>query len=231
MRQPGEPSVEEILDSIKKVIARDNRAAHAEPHPVRATPQPESPPAAQDDDVLDLAMSAQFLDFQPEDEAENAVEPALVQAATGSFVSSITVANEPEVQNVDTCVPAAVTYDPALAVPLISGLTGAVPLEAGYNTAINADPLTETLTLVAALGAGKSQQDGGLCNDIPRTPSISDSAPVACRCSDVISTINGQSAGPGGNMPLILGTGLTAVVTPGTLTVVIDPNIALAACT
>ena len=26
MRQPGEPSVEEILESIKKVIARDNRA-------------------------------------------------------------------------------------------------------------------------------------------------------------------------------------------------------------
>ena len=25
MQQPGEPSVEEILDSIKKVIARDNR--------------------------------------------------------------------------------------------------------------------------------------------------------------------------------------------------------------
>ena len=25
MHQPGEPSVEEILDSIKKVIARDNR--------------------------------------------------------------------------------------------------------------------------------------------------------------------------------------------------------------
>ncbi len=90
MRQPGEPSVEEILDSIKKVIARDNRAAHAEPHPVRATPQPESPPAAQDDDVLDLAMSAQFLDFQPEDEAENAVEPALLnEGARASMRSSL----------------------------------------------------------------------------------------------------------------------------------------------
>ena len=29
MRQEGEPSVEEILDSIKKVIARDNRASAA----------------------------------------------------------------------------------------------------------------------------------------------------------------------------------------------------------
>lgn len=31
MHQPGEPSVEEILDSIKKVIARDNRAGSAAP--------------------------------------------------------------------------------------------------------------------------------------------------------------------------------------------------------
>ena len=29
MRQAGEPSVEEILESIKKVIARDNRSASA----------------------------------------------------------------------------------------------------------------------------------------------------------------------------------------------------------
>ena len=28
MRHEGEPSVEEILDSIKKVIARDNRESH-----------------------------------------------------------------------------------------------------------------------------------------------------------------------------------------------------------
>ena len=28
MRHEGEPSVEEILESIKKVIARDNREAH-----------------------------------------------------------------------------------------------------------------------------------------------------------------------------------------------------------
>ena len=30
MHQPGEPSVEEILDSIKKVIARDNRVGAAD---------------------------------------------------------------------------------------------------------------------------------------------------------------------------------------------------------
>ncbi|MEL0209407.1 MAG: hypothetical protein VW891_02235 [Novosphingobium sp.] len=43
MRQAGEPSVEEILDSIKKVIARDNKAeaqARLRPEP-RPAPRPE----------------------------------------------------------------------------------------------------------------------------------------------------------------------------------------------
>ena len=35
MRQAGEPSVEEILESIKKVIARDNRAEAAHVRRVR----------------------------------------------------------------------------------------------------------------------------------------------------------------------------------------------------
>lgn len=64
MRQSGEPTVEEILDSIKQVIARDNRAdAASEPRrrmsESAARPAPshpaESVPA---DDVLDLADSA-----------------------------------------------------------------------------------------------------------------------------------------------------------------------------
>lgn len=58
MRQPGEPSVEEILASIKQVIARDNRAAEER----RPAPAPRSfDPAAEaaglvddDDQVLDL---------------------------------------------------------------------------------------------------------------------------------------------------------------------------------
>ena len=42
MRQEGEPSVEEILDSIKKVIARDNRAIAASRSTARReTPAPE----------------------------------------------------------------------------------------------------------------------------------------------------------------------------------------------
>jgi cell pole-organizing protein PopZ len=70
MRQPGEPSVDEILSTIKKVIARDNRAATAgrgaqdagATQPAAAGRNADVPA----EDVLDLAMSAQFLD--PEDQ-------------------------------------------------------------------------------------------------------------------------------------------------------------------
>ncbi len=61
MRQEGEPSVEEILESIKKVIARDNRDSaetlrrrrESEGLIARPTFQHE-PEVAEDDDVLDL---------------------------------------------------------------------------------------------------------------------------------------------------------------------------------
>ena len=55
MRQANEPSVEEILDSIKKVIARDNRAVAAEPAPrAERAAAPVEPEVAEDEDVLDL---------------------------------------------------------------------------------------------------------------------------------------------------------------------------------
>jgi cell pole-organizing protein PopZ len=72
MRQAGEPSVEEILESIKKVIARDNRAGAAEerrereerglPGEIAAEPR-----AAAPEDVLDLAGMGEYIEA---DEAE-----------------------------------------------------------------------------------------------------------------------------------------------------------------
>ena len=72
MRQAGEPSVEEILESIKKVIARDNRAGAAEERrerEERGLPGDGliSPPRAAPDDVLDLAAIGAYIE---EDEAE-----------------------------------------------------------------------------------------------------------------------------------------------------------------
>jgi uncharacterized protein len=61
MRQSGEPSVEEILESIKKVIARDNREGAAELRRRRESEgvSTRTPPMADvdedgDEDVLDL---------------------------------------------------------------------------------------------------------------------------------------------------------------------------------
>lgn len=56
MRLQGEPSVEEILDSIKKVIARDNQAATGQARAPRVCVA-----ESHEDDVLDLAEAAQFL--------------------------------------------------------------------------------------------------------------------------------------------------------------------------
>ena len=88
MRQTSEPSVEEILESIKKVIARDNRVGAAEArrtHEVRSLTPAESA-AADDQDsddaggVLDLSELAEFVD----DEGESAADAPLLAEDTRS---------------------------------------------------------------------------------------------------------------------------------------------------
>jgi cell pole-organizing protein PopZ len=59
MSQIGEPSVEEILESIKKVIARDNRANAAEERRLRESRDVTEPSPAAEDDILELAESAE----------------------------------------------------------------------------------------------------------------------------------------------------------------------------
>lgn len=54
MRQAGEPSVEEILESIKKVIARDNRGDDGR---TAAGPADGGAAEPEDDAILDLAES------------------------------------------------------------------------------------------------------------------------------------------------------------------------------
>lgn len=96
MRQASEPSVEEILESIKKVIARDNRAeaAHvrriresdAEPL-VEAELDPDEPFAAEDDedDVFDLASEAEMIEETAREEA-----PLVTEDARMSMQDSLT---------------------------------------------------------------------------------------------------------------------------------------------
>jgi hypothetical protein len=100
MRHASEPSVEEILESIKKVIARDNRAEAAQVRRMReseAQPQvePDSDEAdsfadaladsLSEDDIFDLGSDAELLD---EPEIEEA--PLVTEDARMSMQDSLT---------------------------------------------------------------------------------------------------------------------------------------------
>ena len=65
MNQAGEPSVEEILASIKKVIARDSRGAN---EPERSRPAAQSDDG---DDVLDLGAIGDLMVDEEDEDAQN----------------------------------------------------------------------------------------------------------------------------------------------------------------
>lgn len=93
MRQVGEPSVEEILESIKKVIARDNRASAAEERRQRESRGlPDAPaPSAEDDGILDLAESSEFIDELEDESCEDALaeRPLVTEASRSSMRDSL----------------------------------------------------------------------------------------------------------------------------------------------
>jgi cell pole-organizing protein PopZ len=99
MRNAGEPTVEEILDSIKKVIARDNRAEAAEQRRQRETDGVVATEfeagSEQDDeeDVLDLEgaeIAMTELDDDDDDDGERVTEVPLVnETARASMHGSL----------------------------------------------------------------------------------------------------------------------------------------------
>lgn len=76
MRQNGEPSVEEILQSIKQVIARDNRAGARIERNRRASEGVAADEPVDEDDVFELPETAEL------DPGVASEEPALVQPET-----------------------------------------------------------------------------------------------------------------------------------------------------
>lgn len=80
MHQAGEPSVEEILASIKKVIARDSREEQSAPRAARE-PAVQAEDQEVEDEVLDLAAIGECVD---DAEAGNA---PLVASETASSIS------------------------------------------------------------------------------------------------------------------------------------------------
>ncbi|MFA6218778.1 MAG: DUF2497 domain-containing protein [Erythrobacter sp.] len=78
MQQPGEPSVEEILDSIKKVIARDNREGLIAERRRKIVPAPEPVvDEAEEEGEEVLELDADFAMDTVED-CEGAPEEALI---------------------------------------------------------------------------------------------------------------------------------------------------------
>ncbi len=97
MRLAGEPSVDEILDSIKKVIARDDRAGVAARQKISRDPA--ATPPQPDDDVLDLAVSASFLASTDEAASPEAEAAPLVtsesRAAMRESLAALAMMAEP----------------------------------------------------------------------------------------------------------------------------------------
>lgn len=96
MRNAGEPTVEEILESIKKVIARDNRAGAAEQRRQRETQGliEAAPPRAEDDeveDVLDLAAEGHLAMTEDDGDDDRGDEqaPLVTETARASMHESL----------------------------------------------------------------------------------------------------------------------------------------------
>lgn len=96
MRQDGEASVEEILESIKKVIARDNRSTALDTRRRRenegvSETAPEPADADEADEVLDLA-AADIVDHLPDDDFEDEDDDAIEDEATEDAAPLVTEA-------------------------------------------------------------------------------------------------------------------------------------------
>ena len=102
MRQDGEPSVEEILESIKKVIARDNRTSATEQRKQRESRgivvvEPSDSDEA--DDVLDLAEAGETLeDTVEQTEAEAPLLGADTRASMRESLAALAMLSQPGVQ-------------------------------------------------------------------------------------------------------------------------------------
>lgn len=88
MRHSGEPSVEEILESIKKVIARDNRTGAAETRRQRETAGI-APPRVLAEDATDEDDADDVLDLGAASEVAEADAPLVTEDARSSMQDSL----------------------------------------------------------------------------------------------------------------------------------------------
>jgi len=98
MRHSGEPTVEEILDSIKQVIARDNRDGAAQVRHHRETDgiADDSYDSEDDGDILDLAESAECVEADETDESPLVTEES--QTNMRESLAALAMLSEPGAQ-------------------------------------------------------------------------------------------------------------------------------------
>ena len=96
MAQSNEASVEEILDSIKKVIARDNRSDASAARRRRATPleASETEPASEDEaeevlDLSDMLAEDELEQRDLTDEAEDTAAPLVTDKVRGAMQENL----------------------------------------------------------------------------------------------------------------------------------------------
>lgn len=85
MRQDGEPSVEEILASIKKVIARDNRELAQEERQRRE--KSGIAPVRSEEDVLELGAEAELVEQRAQHEEDSLLAEASRDAMRESLAA------------------------------------------------------------------------------------------------------------------------------------------------
>ena len=102
MRQAGEPSVEEILDSIKKVIARDSRAGAGDERKARVHPQISADEEAKDeaDEVLELDAMAEYAEAEevPAAPGQSPLIAADTAASMRESLAALAMLSEPGAQ-------------------------------------------------------------------------------------------------------------------------------------
>jgi hypothetical protein len=98
MRQDGEPSVEEILESIKKVIARDNRDGAEEARRRRESGGFEEGEGLEE--VLELGAEAELVEVSPTDEGSEAAPlvDAAAREAMRDSLAALAIMAEPGAQ-------------------------------------------------------------------------------------------------------------------------------------
>lgn len=92
MRHDGEPSVEEILASIKKVIARDNREHGLEERRRREKSGVSSAP--RDDDVLELRPESELVE-ENDDSGDDGLLAGATRAAMSESFAALAMLSEP----------------------------------------------------------------------------------------------------------------------------------------